>query len=574
MDNKLKTTKFINIIKNSSIFLLILLTNILVITNLLFIVKINITKFHLPIIIIISIFVYCLFKKKDNFKKDIFSILLGMIIFTMAIFISGKNYDVTVDGNTYHKLAVGALKNGWNPNYNSVTDFSMSKGNPFKINKDNTNTKWVNHYAKGTETFGAVVYAFTNNIESGKAYTLIFMYIAFGISLAFLCKKKVNFFINLLLSFIIVANPITIVQTTNYYVDGTLMLSLFLILYACYELSMGEKNKEIYLILSSSIIWCVNAKFTGLAYAGIFCLAFYIFWLIKAWKKGKKHFWKEFKFNTLFYVCIVAISILIVGFGSYTKNFLDYGHPLYPLKGKGHVENMVVKEQPKSFETKNNAEIFLTSLFSKGVNSSPSYSSENIQPEIKIPLTFTKEEINNYIIPDIRMAGFGPLFSGAFIVSFILFILAIIDFIKNKKWDLLITFSIILGISMLLILFLDGSYWARYIPYLYFIPIITIIYGLLNKKFKKYLSICILIILFVNSILVLKSYENNYILNNKYTINNIKYLKTLYHKDDTINIKLNSESMQGIQYNIDDMKVKYKIVNDKNLTKDIYFFSI
>lgn len=574
MNNKEKITNIIDIIKNSSLFLLILLTNILVITNLLFIIKINITKFHLPIIFIISIIIYCLFKKKTNVKRNVLSLLLGLLIFTTAIFISGRCYDITSDGNTYHKLAVGALKNGWNPNYESVTNFNINKGNPFNVNKDNINTKWVNHYAKGTETFGAVIYAFTNNIESGKAYTIIFMYIVFGIFLAFFNKKKINILISLLLSFIIVANPITIVQSTNYYVDGVLMLSLFLIFYSCYKLSIGEKNKEIFLILGSSILWCINAKFTGLAYAGLFCLAFYIYWLIKAFKKGKKYFWKEFKIYTLFYIVTVIISILVVGFGSYAKNTLDYGHPLYPLKGKGHVENMVVKEQPKSFKNKNNAEIFLTSLFAKGVNVSPSYSSENIQPELKIPLTFTKEELNNYSISDIRMAGFGPLFSGAFVISFVLFILTIIDFIKNKKWDLFVTFSIIFGISMLLILCLDGSYWARYIPYLYFIPIMAITYGLLNKKLKKYLSLIVLIILFFNSILVLNSFLKNYCLNNRYITKNIKYFKETYNKNDLINIKLNNNNTQGVQYNLDDIGFRYKIVNDDKLTRDIYFFSV
>ena len=88
----------------------------------------------------------------------------------------GNIYDSTADGNTYHKLAVGALKNGWNPLYQDVEDFNKDEGNPFNIYKDNVNVNWVDHYARGTETFGAVVYAFTDNIESGKVYNLLWIY--------------------------------------------------------------------------------------------------------------------------------------------------------------------------------------------------------------------------------------------------------------------------------------------------------------------------------------------------------------------------------------------------------------
>ncbi len=64
-----------------------------------------------------------LFYKKDNWKINIIAIVLGMLLFVGTTFIEGKIYDFTADGNTYHKLAIGSMKNGWNPAYEDSKDF-------------------------------------------------------------------------------------------------------------------------------------------------------------------------------------------------------------------------------------------------------------------------------------------------------------------------------------------------------------------------------------------------------------------------------------------------------------------
>lgn len=63
-------------------------------------------------------------------------------------------------------------------------------GNVFDTSEDNINTLWIDHYAKGTEIYAAVIYAFTGNIETGKGYTVLLMYVAFGILFSYLYKDK------------------------------------------------------------------------------------------------------------------------------------------------------------------------------------------------------------------------------------------------------------------------------------------------------------------------------------------------------------------------------------------------
>ena len=81
------------------------------------------------------------------------------------------------------------------------------------------------------------------------------------------------------------------------------MISILLILYACIVESDKEKynQKENLLVLASSILLCINIKFTGLAFAGIFCFAFYVYWLIRAYRQGKEEFIDTLK-NILYFI--------------------------------------------------------------------------------------------------------------------------------------------------------------------------------------------------------------------------------------------------------------------------------
>lgn len=576
--NKINKEIITETIKKSAIFLMMEIISILIFTTILFFINITVSPLHLPISTIIAILAYMIFYKKDNIKVNITALLIGIIILTGVTFVEGKIYDTTADGNTYHKLAIGSMKNGWNPNYEDSKDFKKENGNVFDTSEDNINTLWIDHYAKGTEIYASVLYAFTGNIENGKGYTIILMYIAFGIVFSYLYNdKKRNLFTSLAIAGLLAFNAITIVQMFNYYVDGALMISILLIIFACIVESEEKQinPKENLFILASSILLCINIKFTGLAFAGLYCFVFYIYWLVKAYRKGKEEFIKKFKKYTVFYIVTVLVSLGIVGYSSYVRNTIDHGNPLYPLYGQGHVENMVVKEQPSSFNDKNHLEIFLISIFSKGENVSPTYSTENVQPTLKIPFTTSIEEIENYSIPDIRVGGFGPLFSVIFIATIVGTIYLIIKLIKEKKWNLFVPYILILLVTAGLILGLDGNYWARYIPYFYSVPIMLLTYLLWDKDKKvKYIIGSILsVILLVNCLLVLyttlKSTRNN----DAYVGNKINEFVQYASEHDKVEIQLNHSGVQGALYNIDDVGIKnYEIKDEINSEREGYFF--
>ena len=581
MIKKSKKEQIYNTLQQSSFFLLIVTTLILIITNLLFVFNITITPYHLPIIYIFTTIGYMVWKKKE-WKKAIIAIAIASVVFIGCAYAATKTYDGTPDGNTYHKLAVGALKNGWNPLYESVGDFNKKEGNPFDVYKDNVNVNWVDHYARGTETFGAVVYAFSGNIETGKMFNLLWIYIGLFIIFGLLKQMNLNNWKSLLVAIILAFNPIMLVQIANYYLDGVLAISLFIIILCCllqFKKLSPEESKMNYLILGMAIIWCCNAKFTGLAFAAVFCGVYYLYKHIKNYIKDKNNFKKIFIKDTIFYVVTVLIAVLIVGGSTYTKNMIDHGNPLYPLYGKGHVDNMVMMEIPKSLQDKNRLTIFLTSIFAKGENVSPSYSDEGNEPDLKVPLTFTQEELDNYSIPDIRMGGFGPLFSAIFILSIIGTICIIVEYIRNKNWNQLIPYIITLGLIACLILFLDGGYWSRYIPYFYLVPAFVLIHYL-QKEFKVHkvaniFALVIVIIFIINSGLIFRTQYHSIIGNNEYVQIRIDRFKTYANenKNKKILINLQHHGIQGVQYNIDDLGVKNYKLTDKKQKNDGYMFT-
>lgn len=567
----------LNIFILSAKFLLIFMTLVLIITSSLFLIKVEITKYHLPIIIIISVISF-IFIEKKQMKKTLIPMIIGLIILFSSTLLIGNIYDGTADGNTYHKLAVGALKNGWNPVYEDVSDFHTNKGNPFDILDDNVNVKWVNHYANGTEQFAAVMYAATENIETGKVFNILWIYIGLFILCYIFKQMKIASFKSLMLASALTFNPIILTQIVNLYLDGVLSISLFIIILASIIKSLykTENEKEINLILGMAIIWCVNAKFTGLAFAAIFSIALYLYRNIRNYIKEKENFKSNLIKETLYYIFVVVLAVLIVGSSTYTKNLITHGHPLYPLYGKGHVENMVLKEMPISMQEYSSVKIFLIGIFSKGENISPSYSEIQNDPDLKIPLTLTKEEIKNYNIPDIRVGGFGPLFSAIFIFSIVSLIVIGISLIIKKEYEKVLVYGILIVTTFTLVFALDGSYWARYIPYVYLLPIYSLIY-LMKKEFKKnklinIISLIIIGIFALNSGLILYTQYEHTKSTNEYIKIRIDRLKDYYEDNGEVTIQLNHHGLQGVQYNLDDLDIDDYELTDKEMKNEGYMF--
>lgn len=94
-------------------------------------------------------------------KYTFAAVVIGILILFLSVIVCSGFYDWSYDGNTYHKSMIGALKYGWNPLYETFYDFAHDH---LDFLSTRTNT-WYDAYPKGTEIWGARVYALTNHIE-------------------------------------------------------------------------------------------------------------------------------------------------------------------------------------------------------------------------------------------------------------------------------------------------------------------------------------------------------------------------------------------------------------------------
>lgn len=540
--------KIQNILYNSSLYLLISLGVLVILTSVLWLLKVPMTNIHLVISLIIAAII-TLKLDKDNW---IISILLSVLVIIASILIAEHVYDQSDDGNTYHKESIGMITKGWNPIYDNYSTFAH------KNNLTDYHKIWAEHYPKTTWIIGSSVYKITKNIETAKFYNIIICFIGFGIFLKLLFPILKNKLITILASLIVVINPIICSQIFSLYLDGFMGILFFIIVLEMYYFINDTEDKTIYLSLALSIILICNCKFTGLAYAGIFCLAYYLYYVIKKVKLKK---FNQISKSFLYFFITVIISVFIVGSSSYIKNIVTESNPFYPLMGKGKLDIMTYL-QPASFKNMSPLQKNYYSIFSKTANIGVF---NDGKPQLKRPFTYDAWEIKQ-ISYDTRIGGYGVLFSGIFIVSLLIIIIFSIFLIKKKKYNDLFSILIPIFIIILLMIFLSDGWWARYAPYTYLIVLLAVILlgSFKNKGLRiLYLVFCYLILL--NSHFCIKNIIESDIPKSGLARNTLTELE-----GKSIDIYLTSDRFTGILYNLEDHNIDYKIIKKNDKTKTLY----
>lgn len=531
-----KIIKSINFEIISKMFI-ILIGLVIFLSNIIFLLGGTISKFVFPASFCLSAFiVYLLYNKKVKLKDIIINIGFSVIIFFILLFISMLFFDNSWDGNVYHKEMIGLMKNGMNPIYNVLSG-----------------DIWTQHYANGTEVFSSVLYAFTNNIESGKVVNLLLSFSLFYYAYTFFksCLKNKAFLI--ILSISISLNPLLLNQFHTYYIDAVVANSLYLFILSLlffiknnskFDLKIGT------LFLFSSIV-VINSKFTALLIWGLFLLVIGGYILIMNIRK------KDFKnVKKIIILALVTsiISVAICGSSTYVKNFIDHGHPFYPLMGEQAVD-IETGNEPESFKNKSHTKKWLYATFSK------TYTWYNKSPELKIPFSIYESELESIKYPDIRIGGLGVWFSGILVLS-VIGILSAGYFVFKKSLKSFIVSLLLICAIFLPIPKLPIVWQARYYPQIYLVSFIAIFMLLLaNKKAFKYFAYLIIVCTFINSILLLpqakEQYDSSRIINNQ--------LVELSRLSLTENIVISQDNytFYGTYYNYIDYNIKYKYSKQK-----------
>ncbi|MFI5124795.1 MAG: hypothetical protein ACHQDF_05670 [Chitinophagales bacterium] len=422
--------------------------------SLTFIAGFTLTSWHFPSAVLISLgvnYYAARFFLGSHYRPAwIKSTWIILIVIIVSILFSLLFYDISFDGQMYHIDSAFYLKNGWNP-----FKKELSPG----INQ----ALWLNHYGKGVEAPEGAVYALTNRIETTKSTNFILLAASFCLSLSFLLRlNRFSFRKNLLFSFLLSFNPIVIYLLLTTYVDGQLASCLLCLLVAgC--LLYRDANRFYLILLAMILIVVLNIKFSSVVFAAIFSAGLLLALIVSGQKKSSKK---------VFLVCALAagFGIAVAGYFPYITNTIHDHDPLYP--GLPMLQSEAAKLAPESFAHMNRFSRFFVSFFSH-TDDLHIYRDKNPQIPAKIPFGFNRTDIYNALKPIVsHMAGFGPFFSGICIMAFIFFTITAWRLPDKKQ---LVPVILLLGTLTCSVFIISEAWYARYVPQLWFIPVIALI---------------------------------------------------------------------------------------------------
>lgn len=515
--------------KNSldiALFFLIFLFVLFTVSNVGFFIKLNLNLYY--VLISFAVAFFYIYKSGNFLKKAIIILLLLFLSFLFSNFF----IDTSFDGRCYHFTIENMFKLGFNPFW--IKDSS---------NWLNSNNMYYNHlfalsYPNAAELLRANFYLIFNNMESSKVINFFFVFSLLFYSFYFFSRKltKVK---SVILTLCVCCCSVLLCQINTKMIDFVLYC---LFCFQLFSILLIQKNKDLkfnYAILIMASVLSVAVKYTGLLNTLI------IYFLFIFYKFDKK--------KLLSFVSVVFLSLILCA-QPYILNLKKHESPFYPSFGKNNLDFMT-KQNPKEFYGKPYIYKFIRSMFS---SVSDARMNNPLTPDIYWKVPFTSHYDMPFGAEDVRISGFGHLFSGIFLLS--LFLTAYL-FAKRKG-----IFALVL--IYLTVLLNPVCWWARFVPQLHLLPVI-ICYYLRKKHFVFYL---LSFLILLNGFTVAK--ENfftyaykTYVMNNFYVdlYNKTKDRKILIYVDKTPY----DENDSSILYRMLEYGVNYELSDklDKSFKK-------
>lgn len=439
-----------------------------------------ITSFFL---IVGAIFLHS-YANKENFRLFIRAGVIAILLCTVSLVIGALSHDFSDDGQSYHQQGILALVHGWNPFLN--------------YQYDGKHAIWVSHYAKGPWILSASLMALSGNIELGKSINVLLAICAGMVTYAVFrsihgASKRFAIFVAALIA----VHPVTDYQFLTYYVDNQVASILVIVALLSYFLAK-KKNSIVFIAFIAAIIIGANIKLPVIPFFILICGSISLYLLIsRQWVL----------FFSLFRAQLIGFGLaLFVGFNPYVTNFLIHGHPFFPAAGAKSIK-ILAGQATEDFLQKSRLEKFILSMFSESHSTiAENLVSPNDQIHLKLPFTVRISELKTfYKKTDVRIAGFGPLMSGAILLALIyaFFRLTVHLRIRDRNIDWLAV-SLVTGLLISVLVFPE-SWWARFAPQFWHAIILAVALMLVFQqgKFSNFLGKLVLLVLAVNTLMVL-----------------------------------------------------------------------
>jgi hypothetical protein len=203
----------------------------------------------------------------------------------------------------------------------------------------------------------------------------------------------------------------------------------------------------------------------------------------------------------------VVVGVGILGFNPYVTNTLNRGHPFYPWMGTAahpgfsadgpNQDPVEHGETPPNMVGRNRFVRFYYAIFGRP-GSQPFLDG----PDAKLmwPFQIGWKDFRLFRFHDVRIAGFGPLFSGALLIAIALLAAAFIHPGRLPRAIPILLSCAIIG-SLLVS---KHTWWARYGPQLWWLAIVAVMAGLAPAAWRtvRWASWTLAAILLINGALI------------------------------------------------------------------------
>lgn len=472
---------------------------------------------------------------------DLAALFAGLLALSQ---LCAKVYDLSWDGQTYHQEAVYQLAHGWNPIWDA----------PLPLwHRD---IEWINSYPKGTWIIGAVIHLSRQQIESAKLLSPALMTAAFLLGYAACRSLSLKRGMSGLVATLAALSPVALCQLPSFYVDGVLGSLLTLLLSLAVLYVKQPRGRYLLAMVAALGLLCV-VKFTGIVYSVVFAFCLILFVLLRLRTRLRAVLITQ--------TLGIAFGVLFLGFQPYVTNVYAGRHPFHPLAGK-HKLDMMAEQLGPAFTAQPRLVMFTQSVFSVSSN-------DRQWPRWKIPFAVERQELHEFVIPDVRIGGFGPWFGGALLVSGVGLLTLFVTQLRTPKLpssrrEKRQRISDSLRIGSLVLLGIFGSclinpalWWARYVPQLWLIPVIVLVLLRMHQSLTLW---PLLIALLGNQVLVFVPSLCAYIKEQQFTRAQLQQLQT--HK-----LEVNFHTFYGTRFRLWSAQLDYRETDTLHCTKPYVF---
>jgi hypothetical protein len=356
--------------------------------------------------------------------------------------------DTSFDGQQYHYDAINGLAHGWNP-------YLTADGPPLAV--PDIRFPWAGHYPMGAWLGSAVQVAAGLSPEAAKTpglflFAALFLAV-FGVGL----KWGLSGPASLAIAVAAAVNPVIVVQLFSRMNDG--------LLGACYALTLlfgaawvRERQWRWAAAAALALVLGINLKFSGAVHLIAPCAMICVLALVQSG-------WRTAARAAAFLMTVAVASVLVFGAHPYVTNTLRMGHPFYPLMGAGAADIMT-DNRPEAFNPMTPGERIVAAYLAP-TSSAWADGGWREPLRVKAPFTVDRSEIWVAGLYDNRLAGFGPLFSGALIIA----LGGAALLLAHRPWGRPAAGLLALSVAVLATgLAMPEAWWARYVPQVWWAP--------------------------------------------------------------------------------------------------------